>query len=156
MSNWAVLKAAGAVALSNQIEIFLYTWRAFLRNTPSCPTTQAFILQKCQCCGLSETLSYRSNTSLSCSFVLFLHLNLKLFKSLVTRLILASLGKDNFCCGFFCARFLELEVQLIKPVGGSSVKKKTKTVLSISTYLMLLSKQGLSDLQQPHKEVLGN
>lgn len=49
-------------------------------------------------------------------------------------------GGGQLLLWLFCARFLELEVQLIKPVGGSSVKK---TVLSISTNLILLSKQDL-------------
>lgn len=34
----------------------------------------------------------------------------------------------------FCARFLELEVQLIKPVGGSSVKKKTICSLHLNKF----------------------
>lgn len=32
-------------------------------------------------------------------------------------------GEGQLLLWLFCARFLELEVQLIKPVGGSSVKK---------------------------------
>lgn len=33
-------------------------------------------------------------------------------------------GEGQLLLWLFCARFLELELQLIKPVGGSSVKKK--------------------------------
>lgn len=49
-------------------------------------------------------------------------------------------GGGQLLLWLFCARFLELEVQIIKPVGGSSVKN---TVLSILMNSMLLSKQDL-------------
>lgn len=85
---------------------------------------------------------------LSCSFGLFLHLHLQLFKPLVIdQLILVSSGKKSFCHGLFVQGFWSPRFSLLRLLQVEAVGKKNYSLHLVRFDAAFKARLVVSDLQ---------